>query len=76
MYVFREAKKKLAETTPKEVLDCIQAIVDKNSINSCCVTIKQLALEILRLSIKFKLDTGLPEKLAVLDDVRKPYCFS
>ena len=30
MYVFRECRRKLEELTPKEVLECIQMIVDKN----------------------------------------------
>ena len=37
MYVFRECRCKLEELMPKEVLKCIQMIVDKNVREFACI---------------------------------------
>ena len=69
MYLFRDAKRRLSESTPQEVLDVIQRTVDQNAINSCSLTVKQLALETLHLSVKHKVLEKLPERLVLLDQV-------
>ena len=40
MYVFRECRRKLEELTPKEVLECIQMIVDKNVRQFICTELQ------------------------------------
>ena len=69
-YIFRESGKRLEDSASTEVLENIQNIVDENTINSCYVTIKQLALEVVHLNSSLKLNKELVEKLVLLESVR------
>ncbi|XP_064639447.1 uncharacterized protein LOC135494995 isoform X2 [Lineus longissimus] len=69
MFIFRESKKKLESFTPLEVLVAIQEIVEKNTVNSAYLSIKQLGFEVLHLCLKYEMDSSIPQKIADVDEV-------
>ncbi|XP_041482868.1 vacuolar segregation protein PEP7-like [Lytechinus variegatus] len=58
--LYRQLKKQLGEITPQEVLQEIQTIVDEKAINSACLSLNQLAFEVLHLCLKHNLEQSLP----------------
>ena len=63
MFTFRELKRNLEEVAPAVVLHSIQDIMDRNAINSCYLSVKQLTFEALHLSAKYKLSDEVPSAL-------------
>ncbi|ELU05695.1 hypothetical protein CAPTEDRAFT_220217 [Capitella teleta] len=66
---FNEQRRKLEATTPVEVLEYIQDIVDMNMINSSYITLKQLAFEVLHYSTKHELNESFLRKLLSAEGV-------
>lgn len=66
---FQELQKLLENVVPKEILVEIQAVVNRNAINSCYLSVKQLGLEVLYLSDKHNLDVELLPKLIAAEEI-------
>ncbi|XP_074657946.1 uncharacterized protein LOC141910950 [Tubulanus polymorphus] len=69
MYNYRDLKKQLEDVTPLEVLNRIQQIVEKNTINSVYLTIKQLVFETIHLQSKHSFPMNIPEEMIQVEQV-------
>ncbi|XP_041375933.1 vacuolar segregation protein PEP7-like isoform X2 [Gigantopelta aegis] len=69
MAVFRGGKRKLESTSPPEVLEFIQKIMDTNAIVSTHLYVRQLVYEALGLCAKFHLPEDIPKLLTPVEQV-------
>ncbi|XP_070173944.1 uncharacterized protein [Littorina saxatilis] len=67
MSTFRRMKKKLAESSPPEVLECIQKIMDRNAIISAHLYLRQLVYETIHLCDKYELQEKSAQLLVSLE---------
>ena len=66
---FRQMQKQLESVVPRDILSAVQDIVDRNAINSCYISIKQLAMEVLHLCNKHSLNIEILPKLMQITDI-------
>lgn len=69
MSTFRQMKRKLSESSPPEVLEFIQRIMDKNSIISAHLYLRQLVYETIHLCEKYGLQEQSVKLLFYLEQV-------
>ncbi|XP_067670111.1 uncharacterized protein [Haliotis asinina] len=68
MSTFRASRNRLSDTTPPEVLEFIQKVMDKNAIVSAHLYLRQLVFETIALCAKFHLDEEIPRHLTPLEE--------
>ncbi|KAK7479003.1 hypothetical protein BaRGS_00029764, partial [Batillaria attramentaria] len=71
MSTFRQMRAKLAESSPPEVLEFIQRVMDKNAIISAHLYLRQLVYEVIHLCDKFELQEKAPQLLVKVEGEHK-----
>ena len=68
MSTFKFFKENLSKTVPSDLLREVQNFSDKHSIVGCCITTRQLGLELLNICTRFKLEPTIAQRISEVDN--------